>query len=79
MSNKCNRLLPYSQKKEYNLEIQEKEKDLNNLREKLSDRRLKVVAQRIGMTYAALSRIMRGGTPSRRTIDRLQKYLNGSK
>lgn len=61
------------------MQIEENKKDLNVLREKLSDRRLKVVAQRIGMTYAALSRIMRGGTPSRRTIDKLEKYLSEGK
>tara|TARA_Y100000389_G_C17308348_1_gene436632 strand:- start:399 stop:638 length:240 start_codon:yes stop_codon:yes gene_type:complete len=79
MSNKGNRLLPYSQKKEVKLNIEDTQEDLSSLREKLSDRRLKVVAERIGMTYAALSRIMRGGKPSRRTIDKLQKYLNTEK
>jgi|TARA_B100001094_G_C17758130_1_gene589068 transcriptional regulator with XRE-family HTH domain len=79
MSNKGNRLLPYSQKKELKLQIEDIQEDLSSLREKLSDRRLKVVAERIGMTYAALSRIMRGGKPSRRTIDKLQKYLNNEK
>lgn len=47
------------------------------LRKKLEDRRLRVVASRIGMTYAALSRIMRGGKPSQRTIERLERYLDG--
>tara|TARA_R110000764_G_scaffold88528_1_gene169635 strand:- start:897 stop:1136 length:240 start_codon:yes stop_codon:yes gene_type:complete len=79
MSNKGNRLLPYSQKKELKLQIEDIQEDLSSLREKLSDRRLKVVAGRIGMTYAALSRIMRGGKPSKRTIDKLQKYLNTEK
>jgi transcriptional regulator with XRE-family HTH domain len=79
MSNKGNRLLPYSQKKELKLQIEDIQEDLSSLREKLSDRRLKVVAERIGMTYAALSRIMRGGKPSKRTIDKLQKYLNTEK
>jgi len=51
---------------------------LQKLRERLSDRKLKVVAERIGMTYAALSRIMRGGTPSKRTFKRLEKYLDES-
>lgn len=45
------------------------------LRTKLEDRRLRVVASRIGMTYAALSRIMRGGQPSRSTIEKLEEYL----
>ena len=45
------------------------------LREKLRDRKLKIVADRIGMTYAALSRIMRGGAPSERTIKRLEEYF----
>lgn len=49
------------------------------LRKKLEDRRLRVVASRIGMTYAALSRIMRGGTPSQRTMERLERYLDGEK
>lgn len=47
------------------------------LRKKLEDRRLRVVASRIGMTYAALSRIMRGGKPSQRTMERLERYLDG--
>ena len=47
------------------------------LRKRLEDRRLRIVASRIGMTYAALSRIMRGGKPSQRTIERLEKYLEG--
>ena len=71
--------MPYSQKKELKLQIEDIQEDLSSLREKLSDRRLKVVAGRIGMTYAALSRIMRGGKPSKRTIDKLQKYLNTEK
>lgn len=71
--------MPYSQKKELKLQIEDIQEDLSSLREKLSDRRLKVVAERIGMTYAALSRIMRGGKPSKRTIDKLQKYLNTEK
>ena len=45
------------------------------LRKRLEDRRLRVVASRIGMTHAALSRIMRGGQPSQPTIERLEKYL----
>lgn len=49
---------------------------LDRLRERLSDRKLKVVADRIGMTYAALSRIMRGGTPSKRTYERIVTYLD---
>ncbi len=49
------------------------------LRKKLEDRRLRVVASRIGMTYAALSRIMRGGKPSQRTMERLERYLDGEK
>ena len=48
---------------------------VEEIREKLSDRRLAVVADRIGMTYACLSRVMRGGQPTKRTIRRVQEYL----
>ena len=58
------------------MQPEEREDASKELRVKLSDRRLKVVAERIGMTYAALSRIMRGGIPSPKTIGRLQKYFD---
>ena len=48
---------------------------VEEMREKLSDRRLAVVADRIGMTYACLSRVMRGGQPTKNTIRRVQEYL----
>ncbi len=48
---------------------------VEEMREKLSDRRLAVVADRIGMTYACLSRVMRGGQPTKKTIRRVQEYL----
>ena len=51
------------------------EERIRILRNKLEDRRLRVVASRIGMTYAALSRIMRGGPPSSKTIQKLEDYL----
>lgn len=54
---------------------QNSEERIRILRNKLEDRRLRIVASRIGMTYAALSRIMRGGQPSKRTIERLEEYL----
>jgi transcriptional regulator with XRE-family HTH domain len=54
------------------MQAEEREEASKELREKLSDRRLRVVAERIGVTYAALSRIMRGGTPSPRTISKLK-------
>lgn len=49
--------------------------NLEEIRTALSDRRLSVVAQRIGMTYAALNRVQRGGKPSKKTIDKLREYL----
>jgi hypothetical protein len=54
---------------------QKKLMSVEELRQKLSDRRLAVVAERIGMTYACLSRIMRGGQPTKRTITKVQEYL----
>lgn len=48
---------------------------VDELRDALSDRRLTIVAKRVGLTYAALSRVMRGGNPSRRTRLRLEEYL----
>lgn len=51
---------------------------VEEMRLKLSDRRLSVVAERIGMTYACLSRIMRGGKPTKRTITRVQEYLENN-
>ena len=45
------------------------------LREELSDRRLKVVADRIEMTYAALRRIALGGNPSRKTRLKIENYI----
>ena len=41
----------------------------------LSDRRLKVVADRIEMTYAALRRIALGGNPSRKTRLKIENYI----
>tara|TARA_R100000951_G_C2538512_1_gene148631 strand:+ start:52 stop:228 length:177 start_codon:yes stop_codon:yes gene_type:complete len=49
--------------------------NLEEIRTALSDRRLSVVAQRIGMTYAALNRVQRGGQPSKKTIEKLREYL----
>tara|TARA_B110000858_G_C17566370_1_gene364795 strand:+ start:101 stop:280 length:180 start_codon:yes stop_codon:yes gene_type:complete len=57
------------------MQAEEREEASKELRVKLSDRRLRVVAERIGVTYAALSRIMRGGTPSPRTIAKLKGYF----
>lgn len=45
------------------------------LRDKLEDRKLKVVAERTGLTYAALRRIVLGGNPSKRTMVKLERYL----
>ena len=54
---------------------QKKLMTVEEMRQQLSDRRLAVVAERIGMTYACLSRIMRGGQPTKRTIAKVQEYL----
>ena len=75
MRNKGNGKLRYT-KKRLSMENEKPNFQLQKLRERLSDRKLTVVAERIGMTYAALSRIMRGGTPSKRTFKRLEEYLN---
>ena len=48
---------------------------LESIRGALVDRRLRVVASEIDMTYAALSRIMRGGQPSRNTMSKIETYL----
>ena len=48
---------------------------LESIRGALVDRRLRVVASEIEMTYAALSRIMRGGQPSRNTMTKIEKYF----
>lgn len=48
---------------------------LQEIRDALSDRKLGVVAERIGMTYAALHRVQRGGQPSKRTVEKLKEYL----
>ena len=74
MSNKGKGKLRYS-KKRVSMENGNSNFQVEVLREKLRDRRLKIVADRIGMTYHALSRIMRGGAPSERTIKRLEEYF----
>jgi transcriptional regulator with XRE-family HTH domain len=48
---------------------------LQEIRDALTDRKLSVVAERIGMTYAALNRVQRGGQPSKRTVEKLREYL----
>jgi len=46
-------------------------------RERLKDRRLKYVAESIGVTYMSLSRLMRGeGNPSFKLLSGLTDYFN---
>lgn len=49
--------------------------NLQKIRDALTDRKLTVVAKRIGMTYAGLHRVQNGGQPSKRTFEKLKEYL----
>ncbi len=46
-----------------------------NCAKKLSDRRTAVVAERIDMTYMTIHRLMKGQTPSLKTLQKLTEYF----
>lgn len=50
---------------------------LAEIRQKLSDRNLRVIAERTGINYQTLWRIMKkpGHSPSLSTVERLSDYL----
>jgi len=51
---------------------------LNDIIEKLKDRNLKIVAEKIGIHYNTLYKIANGeNKPSYSTLLKLQEYLNG--
>jgi hypothetical protein len=48
---------------------------LEEIRERLRDRNLRVVAERTGLGYATVLRVMRGRLASYETVERLSAYL----
>lgn len=55
--------------------------ELQELRERLKDRRLYVVAEKTGLSYQGILNIFNGVTkrPSPHTIDKLREYLDANK
>tara|TARA_R100000734_G_C3308118_1_gene98738 strand:- start:555 stop:746 length:192 start_codon:yes stop_codon:yes gene_type:complete len=49
----------------------------DQVRSKLQDRRLAIVAEKCGLTFMSLSRIRKNdGNPSSTTLEKLSKYFN---
>jgi transcriptional regulator with XRE-family HTH domain len=49
--------------------------NIDQIREALKDRRLYVVAEKTGIAYSTLNRIMRGFSANSTTLDKLEAYL----
>ena len=53
---------------------------VDEVREKLLDRRLSYVAEKCGLTYMSLSRIRKNnGNPSLNTLEKLSEYFDENK